>query len=100
VRSMFRPRIGHKVLQLLEQFLIRRSFENGVGKRTHSTTRACAMFACMIQVQSSWFPLADVNPQTFTDIPNAKLSDFKKAMERVYHDKTEPSGVVVDVLQK
>jgi putative CocE/NonD family hydrolase len=54
----------------------------------------------MIQVQSSWFPLADVNPQTFTDIPNAKLSDFKKATERVYHDEAGPSGVVVGVLQK
>jgi uncharacterized protein len=52
----------------------------------------------MVQVQSSWFPLADVNPQTFTDIPNAKLSDFKKATERVYHDKGDASGVVVGVL--
>jgi uncharacterized protein len=54
----------------------------------------------MIQIQSSWFPLADLNPQTFTDIPNAKLSDFKKATERVYHDKAEASGVVVGVLGK
>jgi predicted acyl esterase len=54
----------------------------------------------MIQVQSSWFPLDDLNPQTFTDIPNAKLSDFKKATERVYHDKAEASGVVVGVLAK
>jgi predicted acyl esterase len=54
----------------------------------------------MIQVQSSWFPLADLNPQTFTDIPNAKLSDFKKATERVYHDKGQPSGVEVGVLGK
>ena len=41
-----------------------------------------------------------MNPQTFTDIPNAKLSDFKRATERVYHDKAAPSGVVVGVLQK
>ena len=41
----------------------------------------------MVQVHSSWFPLADLNPQTFVDIPNAKASDFKKATERVYHDK-------------
>jgi putative CocE/NonD family hydrolase len=39
----------------------------------------------MVQVQSSWFPLADRNPQTFVDIYNAKASDFKKATERVYH---------------
>jgi predicted acyl esterase len=40
----------------------------------------------MVQIQSSWFPLTDRNPQVFTDIPKAKASDFKKATERVYHD--------------
>jgi putative CocE/NonD family hydrolase len=38
----------------------------------------------MIQVQSSWFPLADRNPQKFVDIYQAKASDFVKATERVY----------------
>ena len=54
----------------------------------------------MVQVQSSWFPLVDRNPQTFVDIPNAKASDFQKATERVYHDKSAPSGLVVGVLGK
>src|SRR5262249_58817035 len=36
----------------------------------------------MVQIQSSWFPLVDRNPQTFVDIPNAKPEDFKKATER------------------
>jgi putative CocE/NonD family hydrolase len=40
----------------------------------------------MVQIQSSWFPLTDRNPQTFLDIPKAKTSDFKKATERIYHD--------------
>ena len=52
----------------------------------------------MVQVQSSWFPLTDLNPQTFVDIPNAKATDFKKATERLYHDKTNPSGIVLGVL--
>ena len=52
----------------------------------------------MIQVQSSWFPLVDRNPQTFVDIPNAKPSDFQKATERVYHSASQPSGVEVEVL--
>ncbi|HSZ62729.1 MAG TPA: CocE/NonD family hydrolase [Terriglobales bacterium] len=52
----------------------------------------------MVQVQSSWFPLTDRNPQTFVDIPDAKPSDFVKATERVYHTKTEPSGIGVGVL--
>ena len=39
----------------------------------------------MVQVQSTWFPLVDRNPQTFVDIYNAKESDFQKATQRVYH---------------
>ena len=38
----------------------------------------------MVQVQSSWFPLVDRNPQKFVDIYHAKASDFVKATERVY----------------
>jgi putative CocE/NonD family hydrolase len=52
----------------------------------------------MVQVQSSWFPLTDRNPQTFVNIPDAKPSDFVKATERVYHSRQEPSGVGVLVL--
>jgi putative CocE/NonD family hydrolase len=52
----------------------------------------------MVQVQSSWFPLTDRNPQTFVRIPDAKASDFVKASERVYHSEDQASGVVVQVL--
>jgi hypothetical protein len=47
----------------------------------------------MVQVQSSWFPLADRNPQTFIDIPNAKPADFQKAVERVYRSGDHSSFV-------
>ena len=53
----------------------------------------------MIQVQSTWFPLIDRNPQTFVSIPDAKPEDFKKATERVYRGKGKSSGVVVHVLE-
>jgi len=52
----------------------------------------------MIQVQSSWFPLADRNPQTFTDIPNARPEEFQKATEQVFHHKDAASGVEVLVM--
>lgn len=52
----------------------------------------------MVQVQSSWFPLTDRNPQTFVNIPDATPSDFVKATERVYHVPGEASGIVVGVL--
>jgi putative CocE/NonD family hydrolase len=38
----------------------------------------------MVQIQSSWFPLTDRNPQKFVDIPKALSTDFVKATQRVY----------------
>jgi len=52
----------------------------------------------MVQVQSSWFPLVDRNPQTFTDIPTAKPEQFVKATETVYRSSGAASGVEVLVL--
>ena len=52
----------------------------------------------MVQIQSSWFPLVDRNPQTFTEIPDAKPEDFKKATEQVFHNRGAASGVEVMVL--
>jgi predicted acyl esterase len=49
----------------------------------------------MVQVQSSWFPLTDLNPQTFVNIPDAKPSDFRPATERVYRSQSAPSGIKV-----
>jgi hypothetical protein len=54
----------------------------------------------MVQVQSSWFPLADRNPQTFTDIPNARPDQFQKATEQVFRQKDAASGVELLVLPK
>jgi putative CocE/NonD family hydrolase len=52
----------------------------------------------MVQVQSSWFPLTDRNPQTFTDIPNAQPAQFQKATEQVFRQKDAASGVEVLVM--
>ena len=52
----------------------------------------------MVQIQSTWFPLVDRNPQTFTDIYAAKASDFKKATQRVHRSKALPSGVELGLL--
>jgi putative CocE/NonD family hydrolase len=52
----------------------------------------------MVQVQSTWFPLVDLNPQKFVDIYHAQPGDFQKATERVYHSPQMPSGVNVTVL--
>jgi putative CocE/NonD family hydrolase len=52
----------------------------------------------MVQIQSTWFPLIDRNPQTFVNIPDAKPDDFKKATERVYRWKEQPSGIAVQIM--
>jgi putative CocE/NonD family hydrolase len=53
----------------------------------------------MVQVQSSWFPLTDRNPQKFVDIYKARPEDFQKATERVFHSKQFPSAVKVGLIQ-
>lgn len=52
----------------------------------------------MVQVQSSWFPLVDRNPQKFMKIDEAQPSDFQKATERVYRSAKLPSSITVEVL--
>jgi len=54
----------------------------------------------MVQVQSSWFPLTDRNPQEFMDIAKAKPEDFKKATETVFHEAGAASGVELMVMPK
>jgi len=54
----------------------------------------------MIQVQNSWFPLVDRNPQKFVNIYEADEEDFQKATQRIYHDAERPSGVRVFVLER
>jgi hypothetical protein len=53
----------------------------------------------MIQVQNSWFPLVDRNPQKFVDIYHCTESDFQKATDRIYHDKQRASSLQVKVLK-
>lgn len=52
----------------------------------------------MVQVQSTWFPLVDINPQRFLNIYRASEDDFQKASHRIYHDQTHPSHLKVRVV--
>lgn len=52
----------------------------------------------MVQIQSSWFPLVDRNPQKFVNIYTATESDFQKATVRIYHDKNHSSSISLQVL--
>src|SRR5262249_37829415 len=54
----------------------------------------------MVQVQSTWFPLVDRNPQKFVDIYQAKISDFVKSTHRIYHTSAYPSRIVVGIMDE
>jgi hypothetical protein len=53
----------------------------------------------MVQIQSSWFPLVDMNPQTFCNIPTCSETDFQKATIRIWHDAAHPSGIILPILR-
>lgn len=52
----------------------------------------------MVQVQSSWFPMFDRNPQTFVDIYHAVDSDYQVATQSIYHSAAAPSFIRVNVM--
>ena len=52
----------------------------------------------LVQVQSSWFPLIDRNPQTFVPIRSAKPEDFQAATQKLYRWQGQASGLEVKVL--
>jgi uncharacterized protein len=54
----------------------------------------------LIQVQSTWFPMIDLNPQKFVDIYHAEAGDFQKANQRIYGTREFPSHVRFGVMQK
>jgi len=52
----------------------------------------------MVQVQSSWFPLVDRNPQVFTDIYHAEADAFRPAEQRLYRGPGQASHLLLPVL--
>jgi putative CocE/NonD family hydrolase len=53
----------------------------------------------LVQVQSTWFPLVDRNPQTFVDIYTAKPDDFIKATQRVYRSSQRSSRLILPIVK-
>jgi len=53
----------------------------------------------MVQIQSSWFPLVDRNPQQFVDIYHCDEKDFVKSDIKIYHDAKNASKIVLPVLR-
>ena len=54
----------------------------------------------VVQVQSSWFPLAELNPQSFIQTRDATSATFVKATQRVFHRPDAASSLVLQVLSR
>jgi hypothetical protein len=52
----------------------------------------------MVQIQSSWFPLVDRNPQQFVNIYQANPEDYVKSLVRIYHQTDKASKLVIKIL--
>nr|WP_288811480.1 CocE/NonD family hydrolase [uncultured Sphingobacterium sp.] len=53
----------------------------------------------MVQVQNSWFPLAERNPQVFMEPYTATKADFRKATQRIFHDVNNATYIEFDILK-
>ena len=54
----------------------------------------------MVQIQSTWFPLVDRNPQKYVNIPDAKPEDFQAATQRVHRGGEHGSALMLPVLSR
>jgi putative CocE/NonD family hydrolase len=52
----------------------------------------------MVQLQSTWFPLMDRNPQVFMDINRARPEDYQRATHTVFHDAARPSSLGIGLV--
>ena len=66
-----------------------------LGDRYHTFLRRHRV---MVQVQSSWFPMFDRNPQTFVDIYHAKESDYRAAEHKVFRTAARPSFLTLPIV--
>jgi putative CocE/NonD family hydrolase len=73
------------------------SVKYDIGDVAHTFKRGHRI---MVQIQSSWFPLVDRNPQKFVNIYEALESDFQKSTIRIWHDNKNASKIILPVLRK
>jgi putative CocE/NonD family hydrolase len=66
-----------------------------LGDRYHTFLKGHRI---MVQIQSTWFPMFDRNPQTYVDIYHARPSDYRPATERVYRGGGTASNLALPVI--
>ena len=67
-----------------------------LGDRYHTFLKGHRI---MVQIQSSWFPMFDRNPQKFVDIYHARDEDYQKATQKIYRSPEAPSFVTVHTVK-
>jgi putative CocE/NonD family hydrolase len=67
-----------------------------IGDRYHTFLKGHRL---MVQIQSSWFPMFDRNPQTFVDIYHAKDTDYQNATHTIFRSVSLPSFLTLPVLE-
>ena len=77
--------------------------KNKIGRVSFKLNEVAHLFKkghrIMVQVQSSWFPLVDRNPQKFGNIVNMDAKDFQKSTIRIYHDANNPSSINLPIMR-
>jgi len=106
------PRLGH-YQQLVRGEPLRAKFRNGLeNPKPLVPGQVCRLqwllpdvyhtfrsgHQLMVQIQSTWFPLLDRNPQVFCDIYRAKPEDYRSATQRVYRDRAHASALTLPVI--
>ncbi len=68
-----------------------------LGDKCHTFERGHRI---MVQVQSTWFPVIDRNPQRFVDIYHATEADYQTAVHKVHRSGEFPSRIRIRVLER
>ena len=91
LRGKFRANFSHQT-PMVPSRTTRLAFD--LGDRYHTFLKGHSI---AVQVQSSWFPMFDRNPQTFVDIYHARPSDYRRATQRIYRGGRAASRLVLPV---
>jgi putative CocE/NonD family hydrolase len=101
IRSTSYPQLGPQKARLasvepmVPNQVTKLEFE--LGDKFHTFKKGHAL---MVQVQSTWFPMFDRNPQKFTDIYHAQEKDYQVATQKIYRSSTYPSHLQLSILKK
>ena len=87
--------VEHTPAKHIKVLVLEGSLRLSLGDKHHTFLRRHRL---MVQIQSSWFPMFDRNPQTFVDIYHASPADYRQAEHKVFRSPSLPSYITLPVL--